>query len=203
MRHRVYAVLAAGFCATGAVAAPVQWETAIGGNGHFYDFVLADTGLTAPQTEAIAESSVFNGLAGYLATITSAAEQEFLNVLWQLQPKITGQFKDFSYYLIGASDSDAEGDFRWIGGPEDGDALSYTNWLTDEPNDDKDGEDYVVGWWQDRATGSWNDYLNDEPYRAYVVEYSQPIAPIPLPAALPMLIGGLAGMAMLRRRRKG
>ena len=52
---------------------------------------------------------------------------------------------------------DAEGTFVWA----DGDAASYTNWATGEPNDEF-GEDFAAMWNVAGATlaHSWNDFAN-------------------------------------------
>src|SRR6185436_11393637 len=51
----------------------VQWTTNSGGNGHFYEAVLAPNGITWANAQAAAASS-----GGYLATITSAGENNFV-----------------------------------------------------------------------------------------------------------------------------
>ncbi len=184
-----------------AHAAPVQWTTGSGGNGHWYEFIVEAGGISAPDAEAAAESSSFMGLGGYLATITSAAEQAFLNSVWPGPGSVSGQFGGYSYYLIGASDRETEGVFKWIGGPEEGEELVYTNWDGGEPNNLGD-EDYVVAWWEDLGSGAWNDGgsgVSDTSIRAYLVEYS--IAPIPVPAGLPLMLAGLGSVAMLRKRK--
>ncbi|MET1415875.1 lectin-like protein [Roseibium sp. HPY-6] len=188
-----------------AAAAPFQWTAVSGGNDHWYEFVVlgvGDPSLSATQAEALAESSSFMGLGGYLATITSAAEQSFLNMNWTGAGSVTGQFLDYSYFLIGATDRDTEGSFEWLGGPDDGNPLGHTNWKLGEPNN-AGGEDYVVAWWEDSATGAWNDVPGNSGVRAYLVEYSGAPVPVPLPAALPLLVGGLGllGFAAHRRRR--
>ena len=59
----------------------VQWTTASGGNGHYYELVLpADPSenYSWTQANAAASSMTDNGSQGYLATVTSAAENAFL-----------------------------------------------------------------------------------------------------------------------------
>ncbi len=189
--------------ATSAAAVPVQWAAADGGNDHWYDFVILSNAVSATEAEAAAEASMLNGENGYLATITSAAEQVFLNTLWPGAGSVTGQFNGLSFFLIGASDRDSEGTFKWIGGPEEGDTVSYTNWNSGEPND-LGGEDYAVGWWNDSVNGVWNDTQVNANYFAYLVEYNDAaVAPaVPLPAAGWMLLAGVGGLAAMRRRRK-
>ncbi|WP_422038796.1 C-type lectin domain-containing protein [Roseibium sp.] len=189
-----------------AVAAPVQWSSGSGANNHWYEFVAlgaGDPSLTASQAEALAESSSFMGLGGYLATITSAAEQAFLNSAWPGAGSITGQFNGYSFFLIGATDRNTEGNFEWLGGPESGNPLTYTNWSAGEPNNfqQNNGEDYVVAWWQDSLSGSWNDVPDNSDIRGYLVEYS--VTPVPVPAALPLLLGGLGLLGLVARRKRG
>ena len=114
--------------ATPLSAASVQWTEASGGNGHWYDFV--STGGLVPDLEVVAENSNFMGLDGYLATITSQAEQDFLNSIW---PGPSGD--EFgNNFAIGASDRAVEGILHYIGGAEKGQLASYTNWKPGEPN---------------------------------------------------------------------
>ncbi|MEP1575396.1 lectin-like protein [Roseibium album] len=185
-----------------AAAAPFQWSAGSGGNDHWYEFVVLGSGdpsLMATQAEALAGSSSFMGLGGYLATITSAAEQTFLNSHWPGAGSVTGQFMDYSFFLIGATDRNTEGSFEWLDGPEGGNPLTYTNWKPGEPNN-SGGEDYVVAWWEDSATGRWNDIPNNANVRAYLVEYS--VTPVPVPAAFPLLIGGFGLLGYAARRKR-
>lgn len=200
MKTLVPSALACLLYASASSAAPVQWTAGAGANGHWYEFVTLTAPVTATDAETAAESSVHQGQNGYLATITSAEEQAFLNTLWPGAGSVLGQFSGFSYFLIGASDRDSEGTFEWIGGPEDGSALSYSNWSSGEPND-ANGEDYVVAWWQDSVSGVWND-VPDTGVFAYVVEYPDaPVSAVPVPAGLPMLLGALGVLAAFRRRK--
>ena len=75
-----------------AFAAPVQWSSAVGGNDHWYEFVVPTNQISVVDAEATAESSSHMGLGGYLATITSAAEQAFLNGL-----DVDGLAENFRY----------------------------------------------------------------------------------------------------------
>lgn len=179
------AVGAAFFAATGAQAAPVQWLTGTGSNGHYYELITAN--LTWSEAKAAAEASLFAGLAGYLVSITSAEEQAFLNV--SVNPSSVQAW-------IGATDEAVEGSYVWSGGPEDGDALGYTNWSVGEPNN-FGGEDYAIGWW---SGDRWND-LPGNSRASYIVEYSGTSA-VPIPATLPLFVGGLAAFGAVRLRGK-
>ena len=73
--------------------------------GHYYEFIsLVD--VTWTEAEAFAEGETYFGLQGYLATITSEAENQIAAV----------QTNDVGW--IGASDLATEGDWRWVTGPE-------------------------------------------------------------------------------------
>ncbi|WP_282044584.1 VPLPA-CTERM sorting domain-containing protein [Roseibium album] len=53
---------------------------------------------------------------------------------------------------------------------------------------------------EDSATGRWNDIPNNANVRASLVEYS--VTPVPVPAALPLLIGGLGLLGYAARRKR-
>lgn len=177
-----------------AQAAPVEWAVADGGNGHFYELVT--TPLTFDQASAAAQASTFMGVSGHLVTITSAAEQAFLDTL---NPTNIDAW-------IGASDTDHEGVFEWVTGPEAGQVfwtaadgtITYSNWNSGEPNNwGSSGEDFVEGWFGGQA--DWNDIAGTAS-NAYIVEYS--ISAIPLPAALPLLALGLGALGYAGRRQR-
>ncbi|MCG8533051.1 MAG: hypothetical protein MI749_20680, partial [Desulfovibrionales bacterium] len=64
----IWMILGVFLLATTAQAAPVQWSV----NGHSYEFVNTGTELTWEAAQAAA-----TGKGGYLATITSQAENTF------------------------------------------------------------------------------------------------------------------------------
>ena len=166
-------------------ATPVEWSLADGGNGHYYELVL-DT-LLWDEAKLEAENQTYLGQQGYLATITSPEEQEFLNSLNPTNIDV----------WLGASDSESEGIWKWVVGPEAGQLLSETfeNWAAGEPNNFQN-EDYLIGWWRDGTGQQWNDGANNR-YRGYVVEFG----PVPIPAAVWLLGSGLIGLAGIRRKQ--
>jgi Ca2+-binding RTX toxin-like protein len=139
-------------------------------NGHYYEYVPG--GFTWSQARDLAASKTFNGATGYLATITSAAENAFLA---DLNP-------DGNWTWIGASDADTEGVWKWMTGPEAGTlfwnggpngsaaAGQYANWQSGgEPNNTlytPEGEDYGHMW----GSGYWNDEPSDYS-KGYFIEY--------------------------------
>lgn len=113
--------------------------------GHSYYKSVGKT--TWPGARALAQSK-----GGYLATITSAAEDNFVYNNGVKDPSVQPGQYDRSIWM-GLNDMALEGTFVW----ENGEAVTYTNWEAGEPNNFPPGEDYgtIQPW-----NGKWNDYFN-------------------------------------------
>lgn len=184
-----------------ATAAPVQWTVANGGNDNWYEVVWPRQGkITASTAKALAEASTYLGVSGYLATITSAAEQTFLNTLNAAYTAASNAHSGrYVRAWLGGSDATIEGTWEWT----TGETFAYTNWANNANNNNNnaDKKDYLAGWWRgDR----WRDCKRNCNVYKYVVEYdaSASISPVPVPASLPMIAAGLGLMAFVARRRK-
>lgn len=124
---------------------------------------------------------------GYLATITSAEENQFAFSRVGADAWI-GAADEFSYVnaALGAStyanQAAAEGKWFWVNGPERGVQFSqsngtptpvssrYENWNTDEPNNSSPGEH--AGQFTTGSSGGWNDLpLTSIAVSKLIVEY--------------------------------
>ena len=166
----------------GAHAAPVQWAT----NGHYYDVIKPPA--TWDDARAAALASTFNGMQGYLVTLTSEAEADFVYSLSQ-----------GNWTWTGGSDSAQEGDWRWMDGPEAGQVIggaNYARWHVGEPND-LGGEDGLHIW---GTVPTWNDAALGVSMH-YAIEYSPAV---PEPESVALVLTGLAvvGAPRLLQRRQ-
>ena len=163
-------------------AAVIQWTVASGGNGHYYELVTEVSAASWWEANDYAIAGEYGGipsyphLAGYLATITSQAEQDFIgsyldsyenpHAVW------VGGYQDPGAD-VGYIDNDPVGEdpaagWHWV----TGDAIEpwdYTNWGWPAP-DNWVGyeEDHLLlgrgaaGWvWNDGygPAGAWMWYL--------------------------------------------
>ena len=137
-------------------------------NGHIYEYISGTTRWD--DAKSAAASRTYEDEPGYLVTITSSVEQNYINTN-----------VDGSNLWIGLTDEDVEGTWKWVTGPESGREIwsgdengsavggNYTNWASGQP-DGLSGEHYVgakfVG-----GTG-WNDFeIDNGDIQGYIVEY--------------------------------
>ena len=131
-------------------------------NGHWYANVIT-AGISWDQAKIAAAAKTLPNSTGrgYLATITSASENTFINDNFSNTP------------FIGASDAETEGDWFWMDGPEAGTKFfsngapvgdSFVKWAANEPNNSGSNEDYGQLWTED----TWNDIASQN---AYLVEF--------------------------------
>lgn len=184
-------------------------------NGHYYELhTFTDNWrLDWSQAKTFAENLTFEGGSGYLATVTSQEEDNFLWNVLGAQGSFLGGFD--SSKINSDTGLWQHKAWQWVSG----ETFSYSNWLPGEPNHWQDGssltpdnEDYLMYWWQaDANGGSWNDTnLDSSEYtnsgirystRGFVVEYNPIIPPVhaPLPQSVWLFASGL--LLVLQRRR--
>ena len=132
-------------------------ENAVWFNGHAY--AVIEKRLNPLEQEAYCES-----LGGYLVTITSPDEQNFITS--SFHPSVYGKMG------IGASDSASEGTWRWLNGEE----MAYRNWEYDQPDNGAGyGQSYALIRYD---SGEWDDYYggwdNYEITDVFICEWGAP-----------------------------
>lgn len=177
---------------TVARAGPVQWSSASGGNDHFYEFVSAQ-GIEWADAQVAAVARTFNGQNGYLATLTSAAEDTFVdsNFAPLYIEAWAGAFQS-PYNNPVPTDG-----WKWI----TGETWSFTDWAVGEPNDFQ-GPEFLLSVGGDlnqpQFQRRWNDDgvgTDQQLKTGYLVEY-----PIPGPSSSLAVAGTLWFVAAGRRR---
>jgi hypothetical protein len=174
---QVAALLSLAVCSVALGQQAVQWKLSDGGNGHWYQFVIGQTtSWDAAQLAAAARG-------GYLASVTSQAESDFVVAVCSN----SAGWISYSGYLVGPwlggyqppNSVEPAGNWAWVSG----EAWGWTNWwaATSEPNNGCAGhEDYLMlltqppqsgpsGWWNDAA---FPDACGGASPKSSVVEWS-------------------------------
>src|SRR5689334_20959189 len=171
-------------------ATPVIWS----GNGHSYEVIRPANRISWSDANTAAQNA-----GGYLATITSKAENDFVASLLT-DPSLW-------FFLGGIQNGPWLGGFQQPGSSEPlggwqwvtGEPWSFTAWAPTQP-DNARGIEHFLGYWGSQIPSStWNDYENggtlelQDGLNAYIVERNQAV--VPEPASLVVLLAGIAAAA--------
>ena len=155
-------------------------------NGHFYEYIPASsTSWTAAK--ALAADKTYLNYTGYLATVTSQAENDYIKQILSSDAWM-GASDDYIHINAAtgtttfANQSAAEGKWHWVTGPEAGTqfmtsnggtnvvAGKFANWANNEPNNYQGSEHY--GQFYSSNNALWNDLPNTySTIQGYLIEY--------------------------------
>jgi hypothetical protein len=136
-------------------------------NSHTYAFL---TGITSWQAaKDFAESSIYQGQKGYLATITSQAEDSFIYTQFVANKNLTSSAGNS--IGLGGSDAESEGAWKWVGGPEKGLLFTYNSTFK---GDSGTSQNYLSYW---GSNPKWDDMYADSiinspnGFYGFIIEY--------------------------------
>jgi hypothetical protein len=134
---------------------PVQWRVSEGGNWHWYRLVVLGTDISWADASDRAHQA-----GGYLASVTSSAENGWLHALVVRNPSA---FATHGPWLGGRL---LDNQWRW----ESGEPWGFTAWTSENPS----GDGASMGYWEitNPASASWNDAPESNAMVSFVIEWS-------------------------------
>jgi len=167
-------------------------------NGNTYTIVKVDAPITWHEAKSDAEAA-----GGYLATLTSQAELDFVydnlaydHTYWTLNH---GGNKIGPW--LGATDEETEDNWKWV----TGETWDFTNWEVHQPDNFANEEHYLHFFNAGVAAPdkTWNDVTVDyHGVISYIIETPGTVNAVPVPAAAFLFAPALLGFMGLRRKAK-
>lgn len=148
-----------------------------------------------------ARALTFNGQQGYLATITSQWENDFIYNGFAAQ-----NIDLWGYYIGGVRDS-VTSQWSWIQANNTLETVTYTNWAAGQPDNYTGSQNYMTfmhnGQWDDGDFHNGFDFVNNVHYhKGFVVEFGAPVTvPVPEPETYALMAAGLVAVGVARRRK--
>ena len=177
---RLIMALVLGVFSIATRAAPIYFS----GTGNWYEVITPSADFTWTEAKVSAESMSFAGAQGYLASVTSQAENDFI---WFT----LGGAAIAGYHLGGFQTPctpEPSCGWQWVSG----EAWSYTNWALGEPNNVAAGTENSLGF---HGNNDWNDRADYKLFPGFIVEYT----PVPIPATAWLFASALGLLAWLKR----
>lgn len=164
LRHKLiwvlcFVLMASAFVGVGQASSKVTWPV----NGHDYQAIPITTSITWQEARAAAEA-----MGGYLVTITSQAEQDF--IVANFPEVLSGRWWIGAYQTPPVPETDPAADWHWV----TGEPWGYTNWYPGEPNNDSGGYENDGMLWHN---GTWNDCVGTCSSVGYIVEWDGTVPP--------------------------
>lgn len=190
-----------GICVTSittsiAYSAPVQWNTGLDANGHWYELVNNHGILDWNTANSYASASEYDGTSGYLGTFTSEAEATWV------YDTLIAPLLSYPYSIItwlGGYRTSTDPEWKWVTGEE----WTYDIWYPGEPNNTSASVDCVM--LTNVSTAAFNIHtgaqLADAPWNwsqgslypgYYLVEYDGVV--VPEPTTIMLLLSAICGI---------
>jgi Ca2+-binding RTX toxin-like protein len=163
-----------------SAAAATTYGDTLSYGGHYYKLATS-IGITraAALAEASASSFTLNDQTyqGYLVTVTTSGEETFIEAA--IRATNNGTYfgsEPASYWMGGEYVTSA---WRWTSGPEDGQALAYSNWSGSEASQGATDPYLTLNMYAGYVGNNWlsvpNSYTSG--IRGYVIEYRDITSP--------------------------
>jgi hypothetical protein len=151
----------------------VQWDVASGGNGHWYKVVVNTNGLNWTQMDQIAADE-----GGYLATITSDAENQFVFSLINSPEFFSGNGGNGAGPAIGGYQPDGEPNSSVGWSWETGEPWDFSNWAPGQPDLSWETRLHFWSGTQGVPAPTWNNLPSDAGnVGGYVIERDNILVP--------------------------